>query len=139
MIQYLVFTSLFLFEHHLTFGATHDTILHMEEFNETKINTNLRHAENIPNFWDEWKGTADRALANLTDDIYAYEANNNAYGKGIAIKYGDMNFWYSPENKMLVNSANTKITSNELRSSGNEIIAEQVNRLIELALAARSE
>ena len=106
----------------------------MENINETKINTNLRHAENAPSFWDTWKGTAERALAHLTDDIYAYEAENNAFGKGIAIKYGDKNFWYSPNEKALFNSANTRITSEEIRSIGDNVMPEQINRLIEQAL-----
>ena len=101
----------------------------MENSMENKINTKLRHANSTPSFWDEWKGTAERALAHLTDDIYAYEAENNAFGKGIAIKYGDKNFWYSPSAKALFNSANSRITTEELKNSGNEVIAEQLNRL----------
>jgi hypothetical protein len=106
----------------------------MENNNEAKINTNLRNAENTPSFWDTWKGVPDQALAHLTDDIYAYEAENNAFGKGIAIKYGDKNFWYSPSEKALFNSANTRITSEGMRSIGDSVMPEQINRLIEQAL-----
>lgn len=111
----------------------------MENLSQEKINTNLKQAESNSAFWDEWKGTADRALAHLTNDIYAYEAENNAYGKGIAIKYGDKNFWYSPSQKALFNAANARITAEEMRSVGDTVIPEQINRLIETALANISE
>jgi hypothetical protein len=106
----------------------------MNEFNQEKIFANLKHAENNSVFWGQWEGTADRALAHLTDDIYAYEAENNAYGKGVAIKYGSKNFWYSPQEKALFNSTNTRITAEEMRSLGDNIMPEQINRLIENAL-----
>ena len=106
----------------------------MEKFNENEINKNLRHAENSPTPWGKWKGIPERTLAHLTDDIYAYEIENAAYGNGIAIKYGNKNFWYSPDNKALFNSTNTKITAEEMRAVGGNVMAEQINRLIEQAL-----
>ncbi len=106
----------------------------MENFNEANINKNLRHAENSPTPWGKWSGIPERALAHLTDDIYAYEIENSAYGNGIAIKYGDKNFWYSIGNKALFNSTNTRITAKEMRAVGNNVMAEQINRLIEQAL-----
>ncbi len=106
----------------------------MDSMNESKIDTNLRQAENSPSFWEAWKGTAEGALAHLAEDIYAYEAENNAFGKGIAINYGDKNFWYSPSEKALFNSGNTRITSEDMRSIGDTVMPEQINRLIEQAL-----
>lgn len=103
-----------------------------------ELTTKLRHAENVPSFWEAWKGTAEDTLAHLTDDIYAYESTNNAYGEGIAIKYGTKNFWYSPSNQALFNSSNDKITSEELRASGDTVMVEQVNRLIGIALQNRA-
>lgn len=107
----------------------------MKNFNESKINTNLRHAENSDTPWGKWKGMPERALAHLTDDIYAYEIENVAYGNGIAIKYGNKNFWYSPANNALFNSTNTRITAEEMRAIGGNVMAEQINRLIEQALS----
>jgi hypothetical protein len=73
-------------------------------------------------------------LAHLTDEIYAYEAENNAYGKGIAIQYGTKSFWYSPSSQMLLNAPNNRITTRELNEAGNQVIAQQLNELIALAL-----
>lgn len=106
---------------------------------QLKTNTKLSKAESTPNFWIEWQGTPESSLAMLTNDIYAYEVENNLYGKGIGIKYGNKKFWYSPEYKTLVNSANEKITAEELRNTDNGVIAEQINRLIEMTLSKKEE
>lgn len=111
-----------------------ENIKSIQNKTEDKTIANLNNAEQQPSFWKIWRGTAEGALARLTDDIYAYEAENNVYGKGIAIKYGNKNFWYSPNHKILVNSSNTKITSEELKLSGNAVTAEQINSLIGKAL-----
>lgn len=107
----------------------------MENFNQDKIKTNLRHAESPDTPWGKWKGIPERALAHLTDDVYAYEIENPAYGNGIAIRYGDKNFWYSISNKALFNSTNMKITAQEMRAVGDNVMADQINELIGKALS----
>jgi hypothetical protein len=98
---------------------------------ETKLQTKLRQANAIPN-WDTWKGIPERAEAQLTDDIYAYETENPRIGKGLGIKYGDMHFFY--KDGILVNSSGDRITAEELKTEGNSVIAQQLNELIEKAL-----
>lgn len=101
---------------------------------ETKLQTKLRQSKTTDS-WEQWKGMPDRALAHLTDDIYAYEIKNHPYyGDGVALKYSDMNFFYSPVHKTLFTAGREKITTDELRESGDTVMAEQLNRLIGLAL-----
>ncbi len=115
----------------------------MEEFHQevSKAESKLRNAQtNELHFWDSWKGTAQGALASLTDDIYMYEAENHKYGKGYGIKYSDSNFWFSPgfgsQKGTLVNAVNESITSEEMESIGTtgQVMNEQIQRLIDIGL-----
>lgn len=109
-----------------------------------KIEHFIKGSYDLPSFWKRWQGTAEGALANLTEDIYIYPVSNNKFGSGYGIKYGDQHFMYVPGTPKgsLYNSHNDSVTSEELENSdvaGIKIMNEQIGRLIGLGLENKSK
>lgn len=108
-----------------------------------EIKRKLTNAHLEPSFWKRWRGSADGALAMLTDDIYIYPAENNKYGKGYGIRYAGQNFFLTKGSGkgMLVNSNNDRIESKELELLGvtGGVINQQLNELIEKGIRSESE